>query len=66
MTRFASMGIIVVRSPGCRVKFLAERAARATAEIAHEKPLHAPRVETQESIERISKLLFIFLLKQYF
>lgn len=39
MTRFASMGIIVVRSPGCRVKFLAERAARATAEIAHEKPL---------------------------
>ena len=39
MTRFASMGIIVVRSPGCRVKFLAERAARATAEIAYEKPL---------------------------
>ena len=65
MTRFASMGIIVVRAPGCRVKFLAERAARATAEIAHEKPL-APRVEKQESIERISKLLFIFLLKQYF
>lgn len=65
MTRFASMGIIVVRPPGCRVKFLAESAARATAEIAHEKPL-APRVEKQESIERISKLLFIFLLKQYF
>ena len=65
MTQFASMGIIVVRPPGCRVKFLAERAARATAEIAHEKPL-APRVEKQESIERISKLLFIFLLKQYF
>ena len=65
MTRFASMGIIVVRPPGCRVKFLAERAARATAEIAHEKPL-VPRVEKQESIERISKLLFIFLLKKYF
>lgn len=65
MTRFASMGIIVVRPPGCRVQFLAERATRATAEIAHEKPL-APRVEKQESIERISKLLFIFLLKQYF
>lgn len=59
------MGIIVVRPPGCSVKFLAERAARATAEIAHEKPL-ASRVEKQESIERISKLLFIFLLKQYF
>lgn len=59
------MDIVVVRPPGCRVKFLAERAARATAETAHGKCL-APRVEKQESIERISKLLFIFLLKQYF
>ena len=65
MTWFASMGIIVVRPPGCRVKFLAERVARATAEIAHEKP-PAARVEKQESIERISKLLFTFLLQQYF
>ena len=36
MTRFAGMGIIVVCPPGWRVKFLAGRTARATAETAHE------------------------------